>query len=105
VVEGLDSLVDPLAPMLPGGPECFAVQLARVGAQDLAAEPLDRLDLDPPRAPQPTRCLDRPHIRLERLRAGQFLHFGDFSLGGASLERLQQLPDGQFGARIGAQQR
>ena len=28
--------------------ECFAVQLAGVGAQDLAAQPLDRLDLDPP---------------------------------------------------------
>jgi hypothetical protein len=38
MIERLHPLVDPLAPMLPGGSEGFAVQLARVGAQDLAAE-------------------------------------------------------------------
>ena len=73
MVEGLYSLVDPLAPMLPSAGEGFAVQLARVGAQDLAAEPLDRLDLDPLSAAQPTRCLDRAHVPLERLGPGQLL--------------------------------
>ena len=94
VVEGLHPLVDPLAPMLPGGGEGFAVQLARVGAQDLAAEPLDRLDLDPLSAAQPTRCLDRAHVPLERLGPGQLLQLLNALLGGAGLERLQQRPGG-----------
>ena len=59
VVERLHPLVDPLAPMLPRLVEPLPVQLARVGAQDLAAEPLDRLDLDPLGAAQPARRLHR----------------------------------------------
>jgi hypothetical protein len=47
VVEGLHPLIDPLTPVLPSVSECFAVQLPRVGAQHLAAQPLNRLDLDP----------------------------------------------------------
>src|SRR5512132_3281459 len=47
VVERLHALVDPLATVLPGLVEPLPVQLARIGVQDLAAEPLDRLGLDP----------------------------------------------------------
>jgi hypothetical protein len=48
VVEGLHPLIDPLAPVLPGASECFAIQFVGVQVEDLAAQPLDRLDLDPP---------------------------------------------------------
>ena len=70
VVKRLHPLIDPLAPMLPRLAECFAVQLVGIVAQDLAAEPLDRLHLDPPGAAQPAGRLDRPHVALERLGPG-----------------------------------
>ena len=85
--------------------ERLAIQLARVGAEDLAAEPLDRLDLDPLGAAQPAGRLDRAHVTLERLGAGQFLQLLDALVVGAGLERLQQRPGGQLGARVGAKQR
>jgi hypothetical protein len=105
VVERLHPFVDPLASMLPRLVEPLPIQLTRVDTQHLAAEPLGRLDLDPSRAPQPTGCLDRAHVTLERLGAGHFLQVGDFLLGGAGLERIQERPGGELGARIGAQQR
>jgi hypothetical protein len=83
VVKGLHALIDPLAPMLPGTGECFAIQLARIGAEDLAAQPLDRLDLDPLRAAQPAGRLDRAHVTLERLGTASASSSGP----AASLER------------------
>jgi hypothetical protein len=91
--------------MLPGPRECFAVQLAGIGAQDLAAQPLDRLDLNPPGAAQPAGRLHRPDIPLERLRPGQRLQLGDFLFSGPGLEGLQQRPGGQLGARVGPKKR
>jgi SagB-type dehydrogenase family enzyme len=105
VVEGLHPLVDPLAAVLPGPLERLAIQLPRVGAEDLAAEPLDRLDLHPPGAAELACCLDRADVALERLRLGELLQVLDAVLGGAGREGLQQRPGGQLGARIGAPQR
>ena len=84
MVEGLHPLVDPLAPMLPGRIECFAIQLARVDAEDLAAQPLDRLDLDPPGA----RPAGRPPATertspLSALDPASCLQVLDALLGGA----------------------
>jgi len=101
VVEGLHPLVDPLALVLPRLAECFAVQLARIAAEDLAAESLDRLHLDAPRAAQPAGRPDRAHVALERLGPSQLLQLAHPLLGGAGLERLQQRPGGQLGARVG----
>jgi hypothetical protein len=102
VVEGLHPLIDPLASVLPGASECFAVQLAGIGAEDLAAEPLDRLDLDPLGTPQPAGGLDRAHVALERLRAREVLQLTHALLGGPSRERLEQRPGRQLRARLGA---
>jgi hypothetical protein len=73
VVEGLHPGIHPLAPMLPGACECFAIQLLGVDAQDLAAQPLDRLHLDPLGPAQPAGRLHRPHVPLERLALGELL--------------------------------
>jgi hypothetical protein len=105
VVEGLHPFVDPLAPMPPGAGECFAVQLARIDLEDLAAEPFDRLGLDPLGAAQPAGRLDRPHVALERLGSGQCLQIRDALLSGPGLERLQRGAGGQLGARVGPQER
>jgi hypothetical protein len=109
VVERLHALVDPLAAVLPRLVEPVSVQLARVGAEDLAAQPLDRLHLDPPGAAGPAGRLHRTHVALERLRPGQVLQVLDALLGGAGLQRLlqrlQQRPGGQLGAWVGAPQR
>ena len=77
----------------------------RVDAQNLAAESLDDLDLDPLCAAEPEGRLDRAHVTLERLGSGQCLRFLDALVVGAGLERVQERSGGQFGARIGAQQR
>ena len=95
MVVGLDSLVDPFAPMLPGPLQLLPIQLTRVDAEDLAAQPLDRLDLDPPGAAQPTGRLDRPHITLERLGPGQFLQAFNTLLVGACFQGRQR-PGGQL---------
>jgi hypothetical protein len=47
VIEGLHSLIDPLAPVLPRPLEPVPIQLAGVSPEHLAAEPLDRLYLHP----------------------------------------------------------
>jgi hypothetical protein len=94
VVEGLHPLVDPLASMLPGPLEPLPIQCAGVGAEHLAAQPFDRLDLDPPDAAEPAGGLHRPHITLERLGPGQCLQVLDVALGRFGLEGLQQRPGG-----------
>src|SRR5919112_2389900 len=104
MVKGLHPLVDPLAAVLPGPLEPLPVQLPWVDAEDLSAEPLDGLYLDPLGAAQPTGRLDRTHIRLERLGPGQRLQVLDALLGGPGLEHVQQGAGGQLGARIGAPQ-
>jgi hypothetical protein len=101
VVERLHPRIHPLAPMLPSRGKCFAVQLVGVQAQDLAAQPLDRLDLDPPGAAQPAGRLHRAHVTLERLRPGQLLQVLNAPLGRAGLEGLQQRRRGQLGPRVG----
>jgi hypothetical protein len=105
VVEGLHPGIHPLAAMLPGASEGVAVQLARVGAEDLAAEALDRLDLDPLSATQPAGRLHRAHVALERLGPGQLLQLLHPLLGGASLQGCQQGAGGQLGPRIGPEKR
>jgi hypothetical protein len=105
VVERLHPLVDPLAPVLPGPLEPLAVQLMGVGPEYLAAQPLDRLDLHPLRATQPARRLHRAHVTLERLGPGELLRLRHPLLGGPGLERFQQRPGRQLGARVGAPQR
>jgi hypothetical protein len=105
VVEGLDSLIDALAPMLPRLVEPLPIQLARVDVQHLAAEPLDGLDLDSSRAPQPAGRLDRAHVPLERLGPGQLRQVRNTLLVGAGFQGLQQRPSGQLGARVGPQKR
>jgi hypothetical protein len=105
VVEGLHPLVDPLPLVLPGASECFAVQLAWVGLEDLAAEAFDGLDLDSLGAAQPAGRLHRPHVALERLGSGLRLQIRDALLSGPGLERLQQRPGGQLGPRVGPKQR
>jgi hypothetical protein len=73
VVEGLHAVVEPLALVLPRLVEPLPVQLARVSAEDLAAEPLDRLDLHPPAAAGSAGRLDEAHVALERLGARELL--------------------------------
>jgi hypothetical protein len=90
VVEGLHALVDPLAAVLPGPLESLAVQRARVEVEDLAAQPLDRLDLHPPGAAQPAGRLHRAHVALERLGPGEMLQVINALLGGPVLEGVQQ---------------
>jgi hypothetical protein len=77
----------------------------RVDAEDLAAQPLHRLHLDPSGAAQPAGRLHRAHVTLERLRSAQLLKVLDAAFGCAGLEGLQQRPRGQLGARIGARKR
>jgi hypothetical protein len=86
--------------VLPGASEGFAVQLARIDVEDLAAEPLDRLDLDPFGAAQPAGRLDRPDVPLERLAPGELLQVLSALFGRTGLERRQQRPGGQLGARV-----
>jgi hypothetical protein len=74
--------------VLPGPLEPLPIQLARVKPEDLAAQPLDGLDLHPLGAAQPAGGLHRAHVALERLRRGQRLQVLDALLGGAGLERL-----------------
>jgi hypothetical protein len=105
VVEGLHPLVDPLAAVLPRPLESLPVQLARVHPQDLAAEPLDRLDLHPPSTTLAAGRLDRAHVALERLGPREGLQVLHTALGRLGLEGLQQRPGGQLGARVGAPQR
>jgi hypothetical protein len=76
-----------------------------VGAEHLAAEPLDRLDLDPLGAAQPAGRLHRAHVALECLRPRERLQVRHALLGGPLLERLQQRPSRQLGARVSAPQR
>jgi hypothetical protein len=94
VVEGLHPRVDSLAAVLPGLVEPLPIQRAWAGAQHLAAQPLDGLDLDPLGAAQPAGRLDRPHIALERVRPGQRLQVLDALFGGPSLEGVKQQPGG-----------
>jgi hypothetical protein len=105
VVEGLHPLVDPLPLVLPRPVERLPVQLARVEAEDLATEPLDRLHLDPLGAASPAGGLDDAYVALELLGRRERLQALDALLGGPLLERLQQRPGGQLGARVGAPQR
>jgi hypothetical protein len=81
------------------------VQLTRVGGEDLAAQPLHRLDLDPPGAAQPAGRLHRAHVTLECLRLGELLQLRHALLGGPLPEGLQQRAGGQHGARVGPPQR
>jgi hypothetical protein len=90
VVERLHPLVDPLAAMLPRLVESLPVQLVGVGAEDLAAQPFDGLDLDPPRAAQPAGRLHRAHVALERLGLGELLQVLNATFGRLGLEGLQQ---------------
>jgi hypothetical protein len=85
----LHALVDPLAPVLPGLVELLPVHRAGVDPEYLAAEALDRLDLDPLGATQSTGRLHRPHIAFQRLALGELLQLLDASLGGMGLERGQ----------------
>jgi hypothetical protein len=85
VVERLHPLVDPLAPVLPGLVEPLPVQRARIGPEDLAAQPLHRLDLDPPGAAELARALHRAHVALERLGPGELLQIRDALLAGPLL--------------------
>jgi hypothetical protein len=105
VVEGLHPLIDPLPTVLPCLVEPVPVELARVGAKHLAAQPLDRLDLHPLRAAQPAGRRDRAHIALERLRVREVLQLAHLLVGGAGLECLQQRPSRQLGARVGPRKR
>jgi hypothetical protein len=105
VVEGLHPLVDPLAPMLPRLVEPVPVQLAWIGAQDLAAEPLDRLDLDPLGGVESAGRLHGAHVRLQRLGSRQRLQVVGALLGGSGLEGRQQRPGGQLGAWVSPPQR
>jgi hypothetical protein len=105
VVEGLHPRIHPLAPMLPGTHECFAIQLVGVQVQDLAAETLDRLHLDPLGPAEPAGRLDRAQVALERLGGGQVLQLLNTLLVGAGSQGLQQWPGGQLGARVGPPQR
>jgi hypothetical protein len=105
VVERLHPLVDPLAAVLPRPLEPLPVQLAGVEAEDLAAQPLDRLDLDPPGPAELAGRLDRAHVPLERLGPRERLQVGGAPLGGPGLERLQQRPGRQLGAWVGPPQR
>jgi hypothetical protein len=89
VVEGLHPLVDPLAAVLPRPLKGLAVQLARVGAEDLVAQALDRLDLHPPGAAQPAGRLDRAHVALERLRPRERLQILHALLNGSGPEGFQ----------------
>jgi hypothetical protein len=60
VVEGLHPLIDPLTPVLPRLVEPLPVQFVGVTGEDLAAQPLDRLDLDPPGgASRQAACTER----------------------------------------------
>jgi hypothetical protein len=77
----------------------------RVGAEHLAAEALDRLDLDPLGATQPAGRLHRAHIPLERLGGGQRLQVVHALLGAAGLEGRQHRPGGQLGTWISPPQR
>jgi hypothetical protein len=47
VIKGLHPLVDPLPLVLPRPLKPLSVRLTRIGTQDLAAQPLDRLHPDP----------------------------------------------------------
>jgi hypothetical protein len=105
VVERLHPLIHPLAPMLPGASECFAVQLARIDLEDLAAQPFDRLHLDPLGAAQPAGRLDRPDVALEGLGAGQRLQVLHALSGRPGLEDRQQGTGGQLGARVSSPHR
>jgi hypothetical protein len=105
VVKRLHALVDPLAAMLPRSVEPLPVQLVGIDIEDLAAQPLHRLDLHPPAPAGPAGCLDGAHVILERLRRGELLHVLDAALDRPGLEGLQQRSGGQLGARVGAPQR
>jgi hypothetical protein len=105
VVERLHPLVDPLAAMLPGPVEPLPVQLTRVEAGDLAAQPLHRLDLDPLGAAGPAGGLNGAHVTLERLGPGELLQVLHTALGRPSLERLQQRPGRKLGALVSPPQR
>ena len=90
MVEGLHALVNPLPAVLPGLVEPLPMQLMRIDLEDLAAEPLDRLDLDPPGSVGPAGRLHRPKVTLERLRPSELLQVLDALLGGAGLQGMQQ---------------
>jgi hypothetical protein len=104
VVERLHPRIHPLAAVLPRLLEPLPVQLPRIGAQHLAAQPLDRLHLDPLGPAQPTGRLNRAHVPLERLAPGELLQLGRPLVGRPRLEGGQQRPGRQLGARVGAQQ-
>jgi hypothetical protein len=89
VVKRLHPLVDPLAAVLPGPLEPLPVQLTRVEAEDLAAQPLHRLDLHPPRAADPAGGLDSSHVALERLGPGELLQVLHPALGRLGLKGVQ----------------
>jgi hypothetical protein len=76
-----------------------------VDPEQLAAEALDGLHLDPLGAAEPAGRLDRAHVTLERLGAGQLLQILNAALDRLGLGGLQQWPGGQLGARVGAPQR
>jgi hypothetical protein len=105
VVEGLHPLVDPLALVLPRLVEPLAVQLARIEAEDLATEPLDRLHLDPPGPACPAGGLDSAHVALERLGPRELLQVLHTARGRPGFEGVQQRCGCQLGARVGPPQR
>jgi hypothetical protein len=76
-----------------------------VDPEQLAAEALDGLHLDPLGAAEPAGRLDRAHVTLERLGAGQLLQILNAALDRLGLGGLQQWPGGQLGPRVGPPQR
>ncbi len=105
VVQGGHALVHPLAAVPPRLIERRAVQLVGVDAEHLAADPLDRLDLDPLGAAERAGRLHRPNVIGERLGAGELLQLDNAPLASAGLEGSEQRRGCQLGARVGAQQR
>ncbi len=105
VVQGGHPRIHPLAPVGPCPVERRAVQLVGVQAEDLAADPLDGLDLDPLGGAERARRLDRADVVGECLGAGELLQLPSTLLGGTGLEGGQQRRGGQLGPRVGTQER
>jgi hypothetical protein len=75
--------------VLPCGIERLPIQAAGVDLEQRAADPLYRLDLDPPGAARAAGRLDRPHVAGQRLGAGQSGQLGDVLGVGVLAQRRQ----------------